>query len=568
MAHKNHLALFVLLVTLNNTSSSYSPDNNGFFSRLYNSLFGTEKPASHAACPHCQNNGAHTPYGQHITNAYLTPGGNGTHGGGSDSPTSIGNLIGSLPASGPGNSGPSSGSGNVLSASGTMSEAALLALEKEKTKQIELANAGKVQVEHERNRWFATLTKYIDERWTDQAKKQKDEFAVQAKQLMLEHHKKLSDLEKKRGENELEKERIRQENLPQLLRHDKEKTKLQHEHTMQKLTHIGQGINSFTADKKRMKQTTLALSGLALGIFASKRGTKVLANYASSILMKPTLVTETSRRSLNQMVRHPIATLTKKEKIPQGVYNPELQAQVDAYVQSIKTSKQESQPYRHALLYGPPGTGKTLLAKTVARDLNMHYAIVPGANVHQFSDTQAIEEINKLFDWAERGKTVIFIDEVDAFAPMRTGSISEKTRQVQNTFYARTGTETDKYVLLGATNEPGLLDPAYISRADEKFEFSLPDSATRQRLLVQFFEQYVSKKSSIPIDDKVHDMWSEVATKTEGFSGRDLSQLVRSIPPATLSLKEKIITPAVIDNVVQQKIKQQATLKNYQSKKE
>ena len=46
------------------------------------------------------------------------------------------------------------------------------------------------------------------------------------------------------------------------------------------------------------------------------------------------------------------------------------------------------------LLYGPPGTGKTLYAKKLARETNLHYAIMSGGDVAPLG-SQATYELNK-----------------------------------------------------------------------------------------------------------------------------------------------------------------------------
>lgn len=73
------------------------------------------------------------------------------------------------------------------------------------------------------------------------------------------------------------------------------------------------------------------------------------------------------------------------------------------------------------LLYGPPGCGKTFIVKQIARLLDFKlYEISPSSVASTYvHGTQ--EKIRKMFDDAAQNKPVLlFIDELEAFAPNRT----------------------------------------------------------------------------------------------------------------------------------------------------
>lgn len=557
---KLYLSLIFSLSTLFYSpyiSASMDKPEPSYASRLWTSLFGASAPVSTPQCQKCKDN----PGATHIEHANLLQGGGNHSSSGVGSPTTIANMHG--------NFGGNSSSG--------MSEAGMIALEKEKTKQLELANAHKLQEEHERNKWFNTLTQYIDKRSLEVIDKTKEESERNKAELfahgtaMLDaHHATLRQIGKEQSENELEKERIRQQGLPAMLAHDLQKAELIHKQALEKLTHIGRGIYAFTEDKSRMAKVSAMIGATALGIYGAKRGTKVVAQYASALLMKPALVTETSRLSLNQILRHPIRSFRpSQEQLAKATYNASLQKDTDRYVASIQACKKNGQPFRNALFFGPPGTGKTLLAKKIARDLNMDYAIVAGGNVDQFSEEQAIEEVNKLFDWAEQSKkgTILFFDECDALTPNRLNATA-KSRKIQNTLYTRTGTESRKFLTIGATNLQEILDPAFTSRADVHYHFPLPDKQTRVNLLRGFFEQYISKvpsNANFANEMETHFEW--IADKTEGFSGRNISQLVRSIQAHVATSDSNAITQSVIEEVVNNTLEQRANLNNSTTQK-
>ena len=52
------------------------------------------------------------------------------------------------------------------------------------------------------------------------------------------------------------------------------------------------------------------------------------------------------------------------------------------------------------MFFGPPGTGKTLFAKKLAMQSGLEYAVMVGSNIAPLG-SDAVTELNKIFDWAE-----------------------------------------------------------------------------------------------------------------------------------------------------------------------
>jgi ATPase family AAA domain-containing protein 3A/B len=108
------------------------------------------------------------------------------------------------------------------------------------------------------------------------------------------------------------------------------------------------------------------------------------------------------------------------------------------------------------MFYGPPGTGKTLFAKKLAMQSGLEYAVMVGSDIAPLGPA-AITELNKIFDWAENQTNgmILFIDEADAFLRNRKGDdMSEYMRHCVNSFLYRTGSPSDKVILVLATNCP------------------------------------------------------------------------------------------------------------------
>merc|ERR1719326_2867566 len=194
------------------------------------------------------------------------------------------------------------------------------------------------------------------------------------------------------------------------------------------------------------------------------------------------------------------------------VLDTELAERLTWTTNSLVNAKQNGTPFRHLLLHGPPGTGKTLFARTLSKQSGLDYAIMSGGDVGPLGK-DAVHELNKLFTWANSSRRglILFIDEADAF--LRTGrgseagSMSEEARNVLSAFLHHTGTESDKFVVVLATNIRDILDRAVLDRIDEGFEFPLPSVKERLRMLEMFLEEHVHKPTRkgriIEVDDGI-----------------------------------------------------------------
>ncbi|KAK2195945.1 bifunctional ATPase [Babesia duncani] len=281
---------------------------------------------------------------------------------------------------------------------------------------------------------------------------------------------------------------------------------------------LGTAFSSLLSDKGRLTAGVTALTGLALGIYGAKVGTRLVGKVLNGF------------RNLTSR------SLFKGEgpKLDHIVLDDELHQRLTWTTNSLIRARQNKTPLRNILLYGPPGTGKTLFAKTIAKQSGLDYAIMAGGDVGPLQD-EASGEINKLFDWAKRSRRglILFIDEADAF--LRQGrataqSMSENTRNALSSFLYHTGTENSHICLVLATNERQILDRAILDRMDEQFEFGLPGVAERKRMIHLFMHQFVinpaKRSKNIEIDQRINDeFYTKVAQSTQGFSGRQLSKV-------------------------------------------
>ena len=182
-------------------------------------------------------------------------------------------------------------------------------------------------------------------------------------------------------------------------------------------------------------------------------------------------------------------------------------------------------PAQGFLLYGPPGTGKTLLAKAVAKESEANFISIKSSDLLSKWYGESEQQISRLFARARQvAPCVIFIDEIDSLVPARGSGANEPqvTARVVNTMLAEMDgmEELSSVVVIGATNRPGLVDPALLrpGRLDELVYVGTPDKAGREHILK-------IHTRNMPLADDVN--LSAIAAEAERFTGADLEDLTR-----------------------------------------
>ncbi|XP_054717945.1 ATPase family AAA domain-containing protein 3-like [Uloborus diversus] len=332
---------------------------------------------------------------------------------------------------------------------------------------------------------------------------------------------------------------------------------------------LGTGFNAFISDWGKVTATVAGVTMLAFGYYTVKQGTGVAARFIEARLNKPSLVQETSRLTLSEALKHPIKTkqrlLNKPKDVLQGVIlNPTLEERLSKITIATRNTKKNKGMYRNLLLYGPPGTGKTLFVKRLAQHCGMNYAIMSGGDVVAMG-REGVTAINKVFDWANSSRRglLLFVDEAEAFLRKRSSeAIGENVRAALNAFLYRTGDQSDRFMLVLASNTPEQLDWAMNDRMDEVVEFRLPGSAERGRMIYMYFEKFVlipategKRRFKVEQFDYIKTC-SDIATMTEGLSGREIVKLASAWQFAAYASDTGLLTKEMIMTEVQNAVKQ------------
>ena len=198
-------------------------------------------------------------------------------------------------------------------------------------------------------------------------------------------------------------------------------------------------------------------------------------------------------------------------------------------------------PPKGVLLTGPPGTGKTMLAKAIANSTSATFLGLVGSELAQKYIGEGGRLVRELFDLAkEKAPAIIFIDEIDSIGSKRLDSSTSGDREVQRTLMQllseMDGFESTQNVkIIAATNRPELLDKALLrpGRFDRIIEIGLPDSSARNKIL-----KILTK--NMPLSKSIN--LTQIANKTEGFSGAELKALVMEAGMKAISDGEESVS--------------------------
>lgn len=182
------------------------------------------------------------------------------------------------------------------------------------------------------------------------------------------------------------------------------------------------------------------------------------------------------------------------------------------------------------LLYGPPGCGKTYLAKATAGEISSNFISVGINDILDMWVGNSERNLHEVFQVARRNKPcVLFFDEVDALGASRSDMRQASGRHLINQFLSEMdGVENDNdgVLILGATNAPWHLDPAF--RRPGRFDriiFVEPPDAESKAVI---YELILKDKPKENID------YNSLAKKSEGFSGADIKAVI------DISIEEKL----------------------------
>ncbi|MDE5755825.1 MAG: ATP-binding protein [Clostridia bacterium] len=119
------------------------------------------------------------------------------------------------------------------------------------------------------------------------------------------------------------------------------------------------------------------------------------------------------------------------------------------------------------LMYGAPGTGKTMFAEAIANAMNLPLFIVTPADIFKSYVGESEQAVKQIFDEIDTcpDGAILFVDECESIFSRRTQDTKDYKAAVTTELLQRIngfGVDGSKRIMIGATNRPDVIDPAYL----------------------------------------------------------------------------------------------------------
>ncbi|WP_223557124.1 AAA family ATPase [Lysinibacillus sphaericus] len=196
------------------------------------------------------------------------------------------------------------------------------------------------------------------------------------------------------------------------------------------------------------------------------------------------------------------------------------------------------------LLAGPPGTGKTLTASALANELKLPLYIVQTDKIITKYLGETSQKLSKVFAFIETFEAVYLFDEFDSIASERNfeNDIGE-IRRVINSFLQQIET-SNKSFIIGATNNPQLLDKAIFRRFDDIIFYDLPDANQRKKIIKNNLSLFIINELDFISLGKI----------SKGLSHAELINACKDVMKDCILNDSEVTTELVIKSIEKRKL--------------
>lgn len=181
-------------------------------------------------------------------------------------------------------------------------------------------------------------------------------------------------------------------------------------------------------------------------------------------------------------------------------------------------------PPKGILLFGPSGTGKTLIGKCIASQSKSTFFSISASSLTSKWIGEGEKMVRALFAVARvHQPAVVFIDEIDSLLTQRSETEHESSRRLKTEFLIQLDgaatAESDRVLVVGATNRPQELDEAARRRLVKRLYVPLPEFHARSQIVKRLLS---SERHNLTEDEIL-----EIANLSKGYSGADMTNLCK-----------------------------------------
>ena len=346
--------------------------------------------------------------------------------------------------------------------------------------------------------------------------------------------------------------------------------------------HIVDGLMHLLTKEEGRQQVSMiiiAATALVFTISFSKEIIGIIFNSIIRMFSMPRLVREwgcTSSQSKKRTVQLSDIILPEEDK-----------KRVINLCRTINKGRSRQAPLRNVVIYGDTGTGKSLIARAIAESaLGVPFAVMSGADIAPL-DHLGPSELRNVLSWAnnQRNGGILIIDEAESALGKRMRqqetskldisdtATSSPARDALNVFLSMTGESGGNIMIILTTSNPYALDEAVLDRCDEMIYCESPSTKERVGILNNELKKrfhvakgikdnnqsqiskllfkkkkYLTFDKSFRIEDALEQLSQDAMTL--GFSGRELSKIIRAVETAVYSSGDDILTNDIWNAVV------------------
>lgn len=233
----------------------------------------------------------------------------------------------------------------------------------------------------------------------------------------------------------------------------------------------------------------------------------------------------------------------------------EIKGDMEIIIKQIKERKYSKDLPHGVIFTGIGGTGKTMTAKAIAKEAGVSFMYVDSSSLVDMYIGLGARKIRKIFKQArENSPCVIFFDELDAVGRKRgnRGNNAEHEQTINALLTELDGfKERDNIFVIGATNRIDILDDALV-RSGRFDRVITIDAPKRWETRKEMFDNYLKKGDNYKTAENVDT--EALAKQTTGFTGADISAIIREAKMIAFGKDTNIITQEILEEAIDKKV--------------